>query len=141
MIYTIKIKCVGGLYLQEPFERTVEIQSNTSLNALHNLIQELTGFDDDHCYDFFIGKNLRDCRNCLIAEDGFMVTTKKPMKTLEQLFPIPKGQKLFYWFDFGDDWKFEITLKDTKEKIPGVKYPIVIAEKGQQPEQYPQFDE
>jgi hypothetical protein len=55
--------------------------------------------------------------------------------------PLPKGQKLFYWFDFGDDWKFEITLKDSKEKKPGVKYPVVIEEKGRKPEQYPEFDE
>lgn len=141
MIYTIKIKCVGGVYLQEPFDRTVEVQSKTSLDALHNLIQKLTGFDNDHCYDFFIGKNPHDCRNCLIAEDGFMVTAKKPMKTLGQVFPIPKGQKFYYWFDFGDDWKFEITLKGSKEKAPGVKYPIIISEQGKQPEQYPEFDE
>src|SRR3990170_1001259 len=123
MIYTIKIKCVDGLYMQEPFERTVEIQSNSSLNTLHLYIQKLTDFDDDHCYDFFVGKNPRDCLNCLIGDDEFMSTAKKPMKTLEQVFPLTKGQKLFYWFDFGDDWKFEITLKDTKEKKPGVKYP------------------
>lgn len=127
--------------MQEPFERTVEIQSNTNLNALHHFIQRLTDFDDDHCYDFFVGKNPRDCRNCLIGDDEFMSTAKKPMKTLEQVFPIPKGQKFYYWFDFGDDWKFEITLKGTHEKKPGVKYPIVIAEKGLKPEQYPEFDE
>lgn len=141
MIYTIKIKCVGGIYLQEEFERTVEIRSNTSLDALHLYIQKLTGFDNDHCYDFFVGKNSRDCRNCLLGDNEFMSTSKKPMITLEQVFPLHKGQKLFYWFDFGDDWKFEVTLKDSKEKQPGVKYPIVIAEKGQKPEQYPEFDE
>ena len=141
MIYTLKIKCVDGMYMQEPFERTVEIQSKTSLDTLHLCIQKLTGFDNDHCYDFFVGKNPRDCRNCLIGDDGFMTTVKKPIRTLEQVFPVAKGQKLFYWFDFGDDWKFEITLKDTKEKTPGGKYPIVIAEKGQKPEQYPEYDE
>jgi hypothetical protein len=119
----------------------VEIRSNTSLDALHLYIQKLTGFDNDHLYDFFIGKNPRDSRYCLVGDDEFMSTAKKPMVTLEQVFPLPKGQKLFYWFDFGDDWKFEVTLKGTKEKQPGVKYPIIIAEKGRKPEQYPELDE
>lgn len=56
MIYTIKIKCVEGIYLREAFERTIEIRSNTNLEVLHLYIQKLTGFDNDHCYDFFVGK-------------------------------------------------------------------------------------
>ena len=141
MIYILKIKCVEGIYLQAPFERTIEIQSKTKLDDLHDYIQKLTGFDNDHCYDFFIGKNPRDSRNCLIGEDEFMSDAKKPMIALEQIFPMPKGQKLYYWFDFGDDWKFEIALKGSKEKTPKVKYPIIVAEIGEKPEQYPELDD
>ena len=27
---------------------------------------------------------------------------------LQRIWPLPKSMKLFYWFDFGDDWKFQI---------------------------------
>lgn len=142
MIYTIQIKCVGGMYCQQPFERTVDIQSDTTLNALHDFIQALTDFDNDHCYDFFVGKTPRDVRNSLGQTDNFSPASRKLRGiTLDRVFPLPKGQKLFYWFDFGDDWKFEITLKASKEKAPRVKYPRVIAEKGPKPEQYPQIEE
>ena len=141
MIYTIRIKCVWGLYCRQPFERTVEIQSDTTLNELHDLIQALTDFDNDHCYDFFVGKTARDVRNSLGQTDDFSPTSSKLGGiTLAQVFPLPEGQKLFYWFDFGDDWKFEIILKGAKEKESGVKYPHLIGEKGSKPEQYPQIE-
>ena len=142
MIYTIRIKCVGGLYWQQPFERTVEIQSGTTLTALHDFLQALTGFDNDHCYDFFVGKTARDVRNSLGQTDDFSPASSKLRRiTVDQVFSLPKGQKLFYWFDFGDDWKFEIALKGTKETAPGAKYPRVIADRGPKPEQYPQIEE
>ena len=142
MIYTIQIKCVGGMNWQKPFKRTVEIESGTTLNELHNLIQALTGFDDDHCYDFFVGKTPHDIRNCLGQGEDFAPASRKLKKiTLDRVFPLPDGQKLFYWFDFGDDWKFEIALKKAVEKRAGIKYPRCIAEKGPKPEQYPPCDE
>lgn len=142
MIHTIRIKCVGGMHWQHPFERTVEIESDTTLDELHDLTQILTDFDDDHCYDFFVGKSPHDVRNSLSRDEDYEPASRKLKKiTLDRVFPLPKGQKLFYWFDFGDDWKFEITLKGTKEKTPGVTYPQLIAEKGPKPEQYPQVEE
>jgi hypothetical protein len=142
MIYTIRIKCVGGMYWQHSFERTVEIGSDTTFSELHDLIQTLTDFDNDHCYDFFVGKSPHDVRNSLGQSEDYAPASKKLQKiTLDQVLPPPKGHKLFYWFDFGDDWKFEITLKGTKEKAPGMKYPQLIAEKGPKPEQYPQVEE
>lgn len=138
----VLIKCVYGMYLQHPYERTVEIESDTTLNQLHYLIQTLTDFDNDHCYDFFVGKTPRDVRNSLgQGEDYTPASIKLKKIALDQVLPLPKGQKLFYWFDFGDDWKFEITLKGTHEKATGVKYPRVIAQKGTKPEQYPEMDE
>ena len=42
MIYTLNIKCVGGAYLEEPFERTIEVSDEMTLGTLHDTIQELT---------------------------------------------------------------------------------------------------
>lgn len=54
----------------------------------------------------------------------------------DRVFPVLEKQK-FDGFDFGDDWKFEITMKKTAERQAGIKYPRCIAEKGPRPEQYP----
>ncbi len=142
MIYTLRIKCVWGIYLAEPFERTVEIDSRTTLAKLHEYIQVLTDFDNDHCYDFFVGKTPRDIRNSLGRDSEFGAASNKLKKvTLADVFPLAKGQYLYYWFDFGDDWKFQISAKGEQAVQPGIKYPRVIAEKGPKPIQYPEFEE
>jgi len=62
--------------------------------------------------------------------------------TLDKVFPLPKHKKLYYWFDFGDDWTFEIRKKG-KDGCPasGANYPRVVHEDGPKPEQYPRFEE
>ncbi len=130
------------MYLQQPFERTIEIDDATTLDALHGVIQSLTDFDSDHCYDFFTGKTHRDSRNSLGCDEESGAASKKRKRIrLTDVFPLPPGYHLFYWFDFGDDWKFQISLKKTGQKESGVKYPRVIAEKGPPPTQYPDFEE
>jgi hypothetical protein len=46
--------------------------------------------------------------------------------------------KLFYHFDFGDDWRFEIRKMRNKPKEPEarVRYPRVIEAKGPKLRQY-----
>jgi hypothetical protein len=59
------------------------------------------------------------------------------------MFPLEKGQKLFYMFDFGDSWLFKITKTSKQPHVPekGVKYPKVIEKIGKNPEQYPMWDD
>ena len=62
---------------------------------------------------------------------------------INNLFPLPKNKKLYYWFDFGDDWKFQITKsrKKQKEPVPNERYPKIVSESGIKPEQYPSGDD
>jgi hypothetical protein len=61
---------------------------------------------------------------------------------LRLVFPLPERLKLYYWFDFGDDWKFEIRkARQGKEPASRVTYPHVIQRIGPDPEQYPNLDE
>jgi len=59
---------------------------------------------------------------------------------LNQIFPLPERLKLFYWFDFGDDWKFEIK-KERRTHPPRhkTKYPRVVRRVGPNPKQYPNW--
>ncbi len=146
-ILTISIECVWGMYLKERFYRVVELPADTTLGALHDLIQQLTGFGDDHMATFFTANSHRG-RKVWFTEDGETDEDHDAPDgslwsiPLGRIFPLPKHKKLYYWFDFGDDWIFEIRKKRGKG-VPGagVKYPRVIAEEGPQPEQYPVWDE
>ena len=48
--------------------------------------------------------------------------------------------KIYFLFDFGDDWAFEIELKDFGKYINDKKYPIVLKKNGDAPAQYPEWD-
>jgi hypothetical protein len=57
------------------------------------------------------------------TQDGTIYET-----TVAELFALPKDRKLFYWFDFGDDWKFSIARMRTAPQVTVKrrKYPRVV---------------
>ncbi len=63
--------------------------------------------------------------------------------TVVSLFPLGKGNKLFYMFDYGDNWLFKISKsrKSPKELTQGIKYPRIVSETGMKPEQYSALEE
>ncbi len=128
-IYTLKIKFTYGED-DVPWLRTIEISENFSLLQLHKHIQKLVDFDDDHLYEFYIGKNPRN-----------KVCTLPKRTKLNEIYPMT-GAKLYYLFDFGDCWLFEI--KKSKKKrymISEITLPRLIESSGENPEQYPEWDE
>ncbi len=137
------IKCVRGAYLEEPFERTVETSEAMTLGELHEEIQRLTGFDNDHLFTFFVARGHRGRRTEVVGSDDWEDRHDGLYGIpLKEMFPLPKNMKLFYWFDFGDDWMFQITRRgDPKPEEKGATYPRVIKEVGPKPEQYPRFRE
>lgn len=59
-------------------------------------------------------------------------------RPLGDIFPLGPHKKLYYLFDFGDSWTFEIRKKGkASSPLPGVLYPRVIYEEGPKPVQYP----
>jgi hypothetical protein len=136
VIWTLRIKCVRGRFLREEFVRIIEIDSGTDLLDLHDVIQDAVGFDRDHMFEFFAGRHERNPKVLFDDSDGSDGSC--PDMTLEQVFPLENKCKLYYHFDFGDDWYFEIAKTRTKPKEPEprVKYPRVIERIGPKPQQY-----
>ena len=143
MITTLTIKCVAGRYLEEPFERVIEVPDDISLGQLHNEIQRLTDFDNDHLFSFFYARNFYNLKTHLVDHDGWGNRRDAFFEfPLHEVYPLPKGMKLFYLFDFGDDWIFQISRSRTsKPPEAGVRYPRLIEKTGPQPQQYPMDDE
>jgi SAM-dependent methyltransferase len=146
-IYTLSIECVWGAYLEAPFLRVVEVPSDMTLRDLHLLIQDLAGFDNDHLSTFYTANSLRGKKVWLTEtgdlEDGHDDMDGGPLwdLALHDIYPLPKHKKLYYWFDFGDDWTFEIRRKGKgRPPASGVRYPRIIRGEGSKPEQYPPFE-
>lgn len=140
----MKIECVSGCYLKEGWIRIIEIDSSSSLYDLHQAIQDAVGFDRDHLYDFYAGRHAYN-RKLRFADDDQWEDREDKFSeiTLEKIYPIPKSCKLYYLFDIGDDWRFEIrkSRKKPSEAKNGVKYPRVIDSIGPNPAQYPSYEE
>ncbi len=132
-IWEMKIECIEGCYLEEKAAKICEIQGAYDLGELCDFILESFGFDNDHLHEFFISKNTGR-NNRQVLKDEF--------KTMDEIFPLEKGYYLFMNFDFGDDWMFKITASHSKVEFDrALPYPRIIKRIGQNPEQYPMYEE
>lgn len=48
---------------------------------------------------------------------------------------------MFFYFDYGDNWYFEVELVAREKAEAGIKYPILLESKGEAPLQYPPCEE
>ncbi|WP_111978177.1 IS1096 element passenger TnpR family protein [Algibacillus agarilyticus] len=137
MIIKLQIELLAGLHAKEEWSCTFEIEEATSLADLHNEIQKAVRFNDDHLFDFFISSKAFGSERISFDENEHSLDTK-----LTDIFPLPKNRKLFYWFDFGDDWIFRVskTRHKAKPAIANQSYPLIVSESGNKPEQYPDVD-
>ncbi|MGV3484657.1 MAG: IS1096 element passenger TnpR family protein [Planctomycetaceae bacterium] len=112
----------------------IEMDDSTTLAQLHDAIQCAVHFDNDHLYLFYIARTARSReREVFNHEDWDRLDC-----SIRDLFPLPPKHQLFYLFDFGDSWVFQVSKlrKAAHEPAEGVKYPRVVAETGERPEQY-----
>jgi hypothetical protein len=142
MIYTLTVQCAWGPRLTEPCVRVIEIKDTATLFDLHFAIQKAVGFDNDHLFEFYAGRHYRK-RAMVFCDTSVADYDANDMDeiSLKRIWPLPKSMKLFYWFDFGDDWKFQVTKeRAVRLREKGIKYPRVVGRTGPNPEQYPRDD-
>jgi len=138
-IYTLSITLplYSRLACNHEWERVIEIPETSSLYGLHSYIQKIVEFDNDHMYMFFAGRSHTN-EKVLYSDSAAnpFDSGNYGNVSLNEVYPI-KGLKLYYIFDFGDNWVFEIR-KSRKKKIvqENMRYPRVIEHTGDNPDQY-----
>lgn len=123
----------------------IEIESNASFLQLHEAIQEAVDFDNDHLFQFYLGRHPGQHAYIIGGEPGWNGSNhvnRYRKISLSSIWPLPKGCNLYYLFDFGDSWVFQINKTRHKDKVAqsGIKYPRVIEAKGKNPVQYPDWE-
>jgi len=101
--------------------RTIEVPSTASLRGLHDAIQAVVPFDNRHLFLFEIGErrygipdrewgaDMRDAKNIRIGA------------------LIDRGvTELTYTYDFGDDWRFHLTIEEVLPVVEGESYPRLV---------------
>ena len=136
-------KMVEGTYLfrvalSKQVWRKIKFSSNHTLLTLHHAIQEAFQFDSDHLYSFFM--------------DGIPWSDEKFSSPFEDEGPhadevrigelgLTTGQTFLYLFDYGDEWRFHVTLEEIRQDEKPPKEPRIVESKGRSPEQYPDGEE
>lgn len=105
------------------------------LTVLHDAIQDAFGWYDDHHYSFWLDRQFwgNDAHEFTspIEPDGPAATADLPIAELG----IAPGGCLAYVFDFGDERRVLLTLRELSE-CDGGAYPRVVERIGSAPPQY-----
>jgi len=113
-------------------------------NDLHEVIQDAVEFGRDHPFTFYTANSSSPWArmNWLTEEDEWQARESAFCRVnLKDIYPLGR-RKLYYLFDFGDKWTFEVRkAKGGKVPEPGVVYPRVIEAFGPNPQQYPIYEE
>jgi hypothetical protein len=133
--------------------RTVAVRSDQTLAVLHDALRSAFGWDDDHLYAFWLGGKFwaRDGIEYVhpfALEGNPFAGWDLPMETpsresAEQALDrlgLVKGQRIAYIFDFGDEWRVRLTLRQIVTDDGGA-YPRILDSVGDAPPQYPDYEE
>lgn len=123
-IYTLKISFAEN----DPellWYRTIEVPEDFTFSKLHEYIQEVIQFDNDLLYEFYSGKS-----------QGNKLYKISNNALLSDIFPLD-GLKLYYLFDFGDNWLFKIIKTRKKQYLTSeITIPRIVKSIGENPDQY-----
>lgn len=109
------------------------------LTAVHDAIQQAFGWYDDHLYSFWLDGSFYGSDEVELttpdAPDEGVATADVPLAELD----LRPGQRIGYVFDFGDDWRVRLTVRERATAEP-VDHPRVLELRGTPPPQYAGLD-
>jgi hypothetical protein len=131
-IYTFKVS------LDKNTWSTIRLSAHHTLYDLHDCIQAIFDFDDDHMFSFFMDGNAWSSSrfSCPYDEKGPYVDEVR-VGELE----LYKKQKFLYLFDYGDEWRFDVEVLSIEEINVRLLNPEIHEIIGKMPQQYPDFNE
>jgi len=136
-LFKVSLKHNKGIW------RTISLSHKHTLEDLHLAIQKAFDFDNDHLHAFYINGNSRTGKEIKGYPYGYGMDEDfydddeltSDRVTIEDL-KLYKGAKIAYVFDFGDNWQFDIALKEINKDAPIPIKPVIVESKGESPDQY-----
>ena len=120
-VYQLKVTLKGS---KPPIWRRIQVTNATTLQQLHQILQEVMGWDNYHLHQFYIGGIDYGQPN---PDYGLDFRNEKNVK-LSQVVPGEKF-KYSYTYDFGDDWEHQIVFEKVLPIASEVRYPVCLAGK------------
>ena len=145
--YTFRVRILGGVYAppdSRQIWRELELTGNQTLGDLGEAIPLAFGFDDPHLWAFFLsGKPWDDATEYSGPESPDPAGGRRAREADRlRIHDAPASKEFLFLFDYGDEWQFGVRLVRTgAAPEPGVRYPQVVASRGQAPAQYPPVED
>lgn len=133
------------LFRDKKISRDIEINENASLYKFAEAIVGAYDFDFDHAFGFFskVTEGWGGLADCKERYELFADTdpkeardAKSVKKTKLSVVWKKPGDKMFFLFDYGDEWRFVVELVGFGAAESKTKYPRVIKSADKAPKQY-----
>ena len=102
----------------------VEVEPDTRLDRLHQILQATMGWYGGHLHEFTVGRTSYGDTDPNVGM-GDEVEDQRRM-SLGKAAPAAKS-KLSYQYDFGDSWEHELLVEKVLPADPATAYPICVA--------------
>jgi hypothetical protein len=146
-VYVLRADLVGfrGIH------RTIAARSDQTLVDVHYALQAAFDWDDDHLYSFWLDGEFWS-RNGREYTDPFHASQPNQLGALAQgsarrsaeirlnRLKLKKGQRIAYLFDFGDEWRVRLTVRQITAD-DGQQYPRHLESVGDAPPQYTDYED
>jgi hypothetical protein len=105
--------------------RQVEVPTSITLKGLHDVVQAAMGWDDQHLWEFRIGRQVygQPMRGESWGADPILSAAKVLLGEILK----PRKTVIDYIYDMGDSWEHRLTLTDVRPGAPDTAYPRYIA--------------
>ncbi|MFP7755737.1 plasmid pRiA4b ORF-3 family protein [Thermodesulfobacteriota bacterium B35] len=114
--YLLAIRLTG---IKPEIRRRFVVPADITLDRLHDVIQIVMGWTDNHPHQFTIG-NKQYTEYPEDREDGLPCGRYRLVDLIRQ-----KGRTFSYLYDYGDFWEHELTIEDSRYPLPEADVGII----------------
>lgn len=118
--------------LSDKLWRKIQINKTATLDDLHEIILESYDFEDEHLYAFFMDNKAWSRGESYYSPYYDQGPSANNVRLCDLYLSV--NRNFLYLYDFGDDWRFYITV--FKELTEETEKPKIIDSKGKAPTQY-----
>jgi hypothetical protein len=139
-VFVFRAKLVGV----KGVRRRIAVRGDQTLADLHLALQDAFEWANDHLYAFWLDGAYWSRRGVEFTEPRHARELGDPDTRSARVrlgdIGLEPGQKIAYVFDFGDEWRVEITFARV-DADDGGAYPRLLESTGEAPPQYPALEE
>lgn len=148
-VFVFSAKLVG----LKGVRRMIAVRSDQDLIDLHHALREAFGWEEDHLFaiwpsgEFWPREGIEYVHPFALEFDpfaGWDLPVAGPRRTSAEVrldrLGLTKGQRIAYLFDFGDEWRVLLTLRQITADDGGC-YPRLLESVGDAPPQYPGYED